>query len=157
MTDRQLARDDIESSPNRAIDSITTEGKFGGSNPHHRELTSHWMALISARETLWNGMKRQHQAGAATSADLNRAEQAVAEGRIGLAKVRGQIALVVSEMSKLIKLMESREKQQSALHKKGFISERELLKTREALLEAKIRLAEYKMAGRVVETPIRSR
>ena len=110
-----------------------------------RELIDHWTELVSARQRIRDSVQRQNQVGAATGDTVNQAEQALTEARIGMAKAREDRKSVQDELTRLIGLRQAQMKRQDVRRKGGMVSESELLKTREALLEAKIRLAEYQM------------
>lgn len=110
-----------------------------------KELIDHWTELVRAREQMRDSVKRQNMIGAASSTSLNQAEQALTESRIGLAKARQDRKSVQDELTRLVGLLQSQSKRQDTLRRNGLLSERQILQTREALLEAKIRLAEYQM------------
>ena len=75
------------------------------------------------------------------------AELAVSEARIGYARAKNEDAGVIVELGKMVQISEKSFDQARMLHTKGFVSDGELLKSEEAVLEAKIRLAEAKIGA----------
>jgi len=121
-----------------------------------RELAKHWRDLVSAREQIRDSVKKRQQSGLASSSELNQADQALTESRIGLAKASDSNSQIVKYLKELVSLREHRFKRQETLFKQGFVSENDLLQAREKLIESKIRLAEAVIgnkSGRGLPTP----
>ncbi|MGB0578787.1 MAG: M56 family metallopeptidase [Limisphaerales bacterium] len=114
-----------------------------------RELTKHWRDLVSAREQLRDSVKKRHQTGLASATDLNNADQALTESRIGHAKASNKESQIVKYLKELVSLREHRLKRQEILFKQGFVSQSDLLQAREKLIESKIRLAEAVIGDKV--------
>ena len=113
---------------------------------HRRALAKRWAELIQTRVARRDSVKRQHGAGLANAADLSRAEQALTEARIGLAKAANDRRGAVTELSKLVALLEAAHARNRKLHETGALAEDEMLRSREAVLEARIRLVEAEIA-----------
>ncbi|MBG86623.1 MAG: hypothetical protein CMO80_06955 [Verrucomicrobiales bacterium] len=74
-----------------------------------------------------------------------RAFRAQTEVKIELAKTMNDRKAVIERMAELIALVKKQQDLQALMVKRGLLSETDLLSSREAFLQAKIRLAEFKV------------